>query len=117
MGMVKAVPYCRETSMGISLVSLQDDKESGERECPFAGGKFLLGSKGKDISMSRQCSACGQVEALMMFEATSCRHGHTWMADKRSEVLAPHELEAHHLSDHLFPACDGSCYKNVKEKE
>ena len=63
--------------------------------------------------MSRQCSVCGQVEALMMFEVTSCRHGHTWMADKRSEVLAPHELEAHHLSDHLFPACDGSCYEKL----
>ena len=63
--------------------------------------------------MSRRCSVRpAKVEALMMFEATSCRHGHTWMAEnQRSEVLAPHELEAHHLSDHLFPACDGSCYE------
>ena len=47
MGMVKAVPYCRETSMGISLVSLQDDKESGERECPFAG-EVSSGNKRKE---------------------------------------------------------------------
>ena len=31
--------------------------------------------------------------------------------ERRTEVLAPYELEAHHLTDHLFPACDGSCYE------